>query len=474
MPILLDIDICVIGGGAAGLAVAAGASQMGAMTVLVERGALGGECLNTGCVPTKAFLAAAAAAQAVREAGRFGVMADAPWMDAKGIYGHVRRTIAALAPVDSKVRFEGLGVTVIGASGRFLNDHEVTAGDYRVRARRFVIATGTSPMVPEIPGLEGVPFLTNDTLLAGETLPDHLIVLGGGPVGMEMAQAHRRLGCRATILERETLLRDEDPELVDVVRRRFRAEEIAIHEQSVVERIETASPGISVAFRQGSGERRVSGTHLLIAAGRVPNVAGLGLEEAGIAFTAHGITVDSRLRTSNRRVFAIGDVAGGPRFTHVATHQAGVVLKNALLRIPARVEGRAVPRALYTSPELATVGWREREATAGHRAIRILRWPFFDNDRARAEGDTEGLVKIVTTRRGRILGAGIVGAGAAELIQPWVLALKQRLNIAAMADLIVPYPTRGEAGKRAAMSFFAPIFSSETAKRIVRFLARFG
>ncbi|MFB3135928.1 MAG: NAD(P)/FAD-dependent oxidoreductase [Rhodospirillales bacterium] len=470
----LKVDICVIGAGSGGLSVAAGASQMGASTALIERGKMGGDCLNYGCVPSKALLAAGHAAQAVRGGGRFGVRAAAPAIDSGGVYGHVRGTIAAIAPNDSVERFEGLGVTVIQSSARFTSPREIAADGYRITARRIVIATGSSPVVPPVAGLGDVPYLTNETIFDLGQVPAHLIVIGGGPVGIEMAQAHRHLGARVTVVEMFSIMANDDPELVDVVRARLAGEGIDLREGVTVARVEKAGNGVAVVIAGNDAEDRVQGSHVLIAAGRRPNVGGLDLEKAGIAYSPAGIQVDARLRTTNRRVFAIGDVAGGYQFTHMAGYHAGIVLRNALFRLPAKVDTHAVPWVTYTAPELAQVGLTEDRARKQAGDIRVLRWPFAENDRARAERETDGLVKVITTPRGRILGAGIVGAHAGELIHAWVLAIGQKIKIGAVAGMIAPYPTLGEANKRAAGSFYTPALFGERTKRIVRFLSHFG
>ncbi len=472
----LDIDICVIGAGSGGLTVAAGASQMGASVALVEKGKMGGDCLNYGCVPSKAMLAAGHAAEGMRRAGRFGVAATEPEIDSAGVYGHIHGVIAAIEPNDSVERFEGLGVKVIKAEGRFTGPRELEAGDTRITARRFVVATGSSPFVPPIPGLESVDYYTNETIFYADKLPEHLIVIGGGPIGIEMAQAHRHLGARVTVLEMFAVMPKDDPELVAHVRRQLDEDGIDIREGVSIKSVEEAPGGVAVLLEEGDGgkESRIEGSHLLVATGRRANVHGLDLEKAGIRYSDKGIDVDARLRTSNKKIFAIGDVAGGLQFTHVAGYHAGVVLKNALFRWPAKADTRAVPWVTYTAPELAQVGLTEAEAKKSHGDIRILRWPFHENDRAQAEGVTDGLVKAVVTPKGRILGCGIAGANAGELIQTWVLAMSQKIKIGALAQMVAPYPTLGEVSKRAAGSFYTASLFSDRTRKIVRFLSRFG
>jgi pyruvate/2-oxoglutarate dehydrogenase complex dihydrolipoamide dehydrogenase (E3) component len=470
----LDVDICVIGAGSGGLSVAAGAAQLGAGTVLIERHKMGGDCLNFGCVPSKSLLAAAHAAETARRAASFGVACAAPSVDGKRVHDHVHAVIGAIAPNDSVERFTGLGVKVLRASARFVDAREVEAGDVRVRARRFVIAAGSSPAVPPIPGLDRVPFETNETIFDRASLPAHLVVIGGGPIGIEMAQAHGRLGSEVTVLDRGRILPRDDPEPVAILRRLLTGEGIRIREDARITGVERTPAGVAVLLEGAAGPERIEGTDLLVAAGRRPNLDGLGLEAADIAYGPRGIDVDSRLRTTNRRVFAIGDVGGPYQFTHMATYHAGIVIRNALFRLPAKVDHRAVPWVTYTEPELAHVGMGEQAARDAGTPIRVLRWPFHDNDRAQAERATHGLVKVIATPRGRVLGATILGPSAGELIQTWVLAIAQKIKVGAVANMIAPYPTLGEANKRAAGSFFTPALFSPRTRRIVRFLSRFG
>ena len=464
-------DLCVIGAGSGGLAVAAGAAQMGAEVVLVERAAMGGDCLNFGCVPSKSLLAAARIADLWRHGTALGIAYARPHIDFAAVADSVQRVIAEIAPNDSVERFEGLGVRVLRAEARFTSPRTVRAGDVEIRPRRFVIATGSQPAIPPIRGLDEVRYLTNESIFANRQLPEHLIVIGGGPIGIEMAQAHRRLGARVTVLDVGPLLPRDDPELSAVLAERLWSEGIVGRPGVEIAEVERAGQVIRVRLESGE---QISGSHLLVAAGRRPTVEALDLAAAGIASTAKGITVDARLRTTNRRVFAIGDVAGGPQFTHVALYHAGIVIRNALFRIPAKVDYRALPWVTYTDPELAQVGLTEAEARAIERASRVLRWRFVENDRAQTERETEGMVKVVTRANGRILGTSILGAGAGDLILPWALAISQKLKIGALANLIVPYPTRGEASKRAAGSYYTPTLFSARTRRLVRLLARLG
>ncbi len=454
---------------------AAGASQMGASTLLFERAKMGGDCLNYGCVPSKALLAAGRAATAYRKAGAFGLNGSAPEIPFAAVHDHVHGVIAGIAPHDSVERFEGLGVQVITQAAQFIGPGEVEATDgTRVTARRFVIATGSAPATPPIPGLDTVSYFTNETIFNNTECPAHLIIIGGGPIGVEMAQAHRRLGAEVTVLEMFAILGKDDPELADIVKTRLTHEGVTLHEGIAIKRVEAAAAGVIVIIGDDDKETAITGSHLLVAAGRRPNIGQLNLEAANVAYSAKGIEVDARLRTTNKRIFAIGDVAGGFQFTHMAGYHAGIVIRNALFRLPAKVDYRAVPWVTYTDPELANVGLSEAAARKEHDQIRVLRWPFAENDRARAEHATDGFVKVITDPRGLILGAGIVGAHAGELLQPWILAISQKMKIGAMAGIIAPYPTLGEANKRAAGSFYIPKLFSPRTRRIVRLLAKLG
>ena len=472
---ILRPDICVIGAGAGGLSVAAAAAAFGVPVVLVEKSRLGGECLYTGCVPSKALIAAAKRVRGLAEAEAFGVSAGAVTVDFGKVHRHVQDVIAAIAPNDSKARFTGLGVRVIEAVARFKDRDTVVTGDgTEIAARRFVIATGSSPSLPPIAGLEQVPFLTNETVFDLATRPEHLIVIGGGAIGLELAQAFRRLGSAVTVLEAAAPLAREDAECAEIVLEALAREGVDLRGRVDVVRVEASGATLNVVIRAGEGESTICGSHLLVATGRTANVEGLGLEQAGIACDRRGIVVDSGLRTTNKRVYAIGDVAGRGQFTHLANYQAGLVIRNALFRLPAALNEDIVPRVTFTDPELAQVGPTEDEARARGLAIRVLRWPYHENDRAQAERTTSGHIKVVTNRRGRILGATIVGAAAGELITTWALAITKRSNIRTFLGIIVPYPTLAEIGKRAAMTYFTLGLTSVWVRRIITLLRRFG
>jgi pyruvate/2-oxoglutarate dehydrogenase complex dihydrolipoamide dehydrogenase (E3) component len=477
-----DFDVVVIGAGAAGLSVAAISAGLGLKVALVERGRMGGDCLNYGCVPSKALLAAAHAAAEARGAGRFGLRLPPPEVDWQGVRAHVRGAIERIAPNDSAARFRGMGVEVIEASAHFLSPDAIEAGGRRLGFRRCVVAAGSAAVVPELLGLDGVPWLTNETIFDLEEPPGHLLILGGGPIGLEMAQAHARLGCKVTVLESGPRIAGrEDGELVEGLRSSLRADGVEIREGARVARLEPADgdtdgPGVVAVLEDGA---RVAGTHLLLAAGRAPRLTGLDLPVGNVAASPRGIATRRDLRsTSNRRVWAVGDIADpeglGPRaFTHVASQHAGVVVRSMLFRLPVRLDYDALPRVTYTDPELAQVGLTEAEAReAGHGDVTVLRWPLSENDRAIAEGRPEGMVKLVVGKRGRLLGAGVLVPRAGEMAGLYGLMIGRKLPLSALAEMVLPYPTLSEAGKRAAGEFYAPRLLSPATKRLIGWLKR--
>ncbi len=467
-------DFCIIGAGSAGLSVAAAAAQFGERVVLIEKAKMGGDCLNYGCVPSKALIAAGKHAHAFSTGVPFGIAAAAPKVDFKQVHDHIHDVIAGIAPHDSVERFESLGVNVIQAAGRFRDAETVEAGGEVIKARRFVIATGSSPSAPPIPGLDKVDYLTNETIFDNVALPEHLIIIGGGPIGMELAQAHVRLGARVTVLEAFDPLGKDDPELTSVVLDHLTAEGIEILAQTNVEQVNKIASGVSIDIEKDGAKRTIKASHLLVAAGRKPNVEDLNLQAAGIEYSRHGVTVDHGLRTTNRKAYAIGDVAGGLQFTHVANYHAGLVVRSALFRLPAKFRTGHIPWVTYTDPELAHVGLTEVEAQKQHADIGVLRWTFDENDRARAERTTDGKIKVVTAKNGRILGASIVGPNAGELIQSWSLAISAGLKIKAMIDQVVAYPTLAEVGRRAAITQYADLPSNPWIRRLIAILKRFG
>ncbi len=466
-----DFDLAIIGAGAAGLSVAAGAAQLGASVVLIERNRMGGDCLNTGCVPSKALLAASHALRGIRTAERFGVLVAAPVVDWDALRAHIQGVIAAIAPTDSEARFRALGATVLTGEARFLYPATILVDGRRLTARRFVIAAGSRAAIPAIEGLADQPYWTNESLFDLTERPAHLVILGGGPIGLEIADAFSGLGCQVTVIEVGRIAGKEDPELAAGLRQALTAAGVKIWENIAAAAVKS---GPIVVLADGT---QVEGSHLLVATGRTPNLASLNLQAGDIQAGPAGIATDLGLRSlTNKRVFAVGDIADpvgvGPRaFTHVGSYHAGIVIRRVLFRLPARISYAALPRVTYTDPELAQTGMTESEAVTAGLKPRILRWPLADNDRAFAERDTAGLVKLVVSGN-RIVGAGILAPHAGEMISQWSLAIAQRTKLSALAGLIVPYPTRSEAGKRAAGSAFAASLFSTKTKRLVRLLSR--
>jgi len=472
---ILTPDICVIGGGSGGLTVAAAAAAFGVSVVLIEGGKMGGDCLNYGCVPSKAIIAAGKAANTMRHADKFGIKSIEPEVNFGKVHDHVHSVIGVIAPNDSVERFTGLGVKVIEDYGKFKDANTVVTKDYEIRARRIVVSTGSSAFVPPIPGLDTVPYLTNESLWDQTRKPQHLIVIGGGPIGMEMAQAHRRLGSEVTVIEGFKALGKDDPELAEVVLKNIRADGVKILENTKVVGVEKkGKTGVNVLVESEEGQATVSGSHILVATGRIANVNGLDLEMAGIDYDSRGIKVGRDLRTSNKKVYAIGDVVGGLQFTHVAGYHAGLVVQSILFRVPGKENRDIIPWATYTDPELAHVGFDEETARKKSKEISVLRWPYAENDRAQAERKTEGLVKVITDKKGKILGASIAGAGAGEMINVFALAVSKKMKVQDLRGFIAPYPTMTEITKRAATSFSAPMTRKPMVRKIIGFLRRFG
>jgi len=466
----IKTDICIIGAGSGGLSIASGAVQMGADVVLIEGHKMGGDCLNYGCIPSKALIAAGKAAHAMETGAPYGVSPITPKVDYGAAKDHVAKVIGTIAPHDSVERFEGLGVKVISEYGQFISPTEVQAGNTVITARRFVVATGSSPFVPPIPGLDSVPYETNETIFELREKPKHLLVIGGGPIGMEMAQAHRRLGSEVTVIEGMKALGKDDPELAEIVLENLRAEGIEIAEDAMAAEIRGKAGAIEVEVKDG---RVFKGSHLLMAVGRKPNLEKLKLDAAGVETHRGGVKVDDSLRTTNRRVYAVGDVASPLQFTHVAGYHAGVVIKSMLFGLPSKVRVDHIPWATYTEPELAQVGLTEAQARETHGdLLEVTRFEFSGNDRAIAEGKTQGLIKVMIVK-GRPVGASIAGPQAGELIGVWALVIANKLKIGAVANMVAPYPTLGEVNKRAAGAYYTPrLFDNPKVKRIVRFVQR--
>ncbi|WP_242140630.1 FAD-dependent oxidoreductase [Sphingomonas sp. TREG-RG-20F-R18-01] len=454
-------DVIVIGAGAAGLTAAGGAAMFGLKVALIEEAEMGGECLNTGCVPSKALLAAAARAQSARDGVRLGVALGIPDVDFSAVRAHVNAAILAIAPHDSQERFEGLGVDVIRTRAQFLDRTTIQAGNRRLRAPRFVVATGSKPRIPDIPGLTSLPFLTNENLFELDILPEHLLILGAGAVGFEMAQAYRRLGSRVTVVAPGAPLGRDDPDAVALVTNQLRIEGVVLELGREVIEAKRTEQGVSLVL---DDKRSVAGSHLLVAAGRVSNIQGLELAAAGVEAGKDGIVVDARRRSSNKRIYAIGDCRAGPRFTHVSGYEGALVAADLALGIPGKVDWRALPHVTYTDPELAQIGVTETEARERYGRIDVIREDFSENDRAVAEGDVRGFMKLVRYR-GKVIGVTIVGAHAGDLLEPWSQVITGRTSTFALGSAVIAYPTRSEITKAAAFAAHEPLVFGAWPKR---------
>jgi pyruvate/2-oxoglutarate dehydrogenase complex dihydrolipoamide dehydrogenase (E3) component len=488
MPEIIRPDICVIGAGAGGPQVAVQAAAFGVAVVLVDPAQprqTGAAAVRAGRLPLSALAAAARRAHAAARSPDFGVQAKSIRVDFGRVREHVQAVIGARAPNLARERLAGLGVRVIEGAARFKDAGTlVVGGDIEIAARRFVIATGSAPALPPIAGLESVPCLTTETVFDLAFCPEHLVVIGAGSIGLEFAQAFRRLGAAVTVVDASEPLGQEDPECAAVVLDQIAREGIGLRRGNVARIGEEHWPTqpqskLQILLKDvgpagAGGEETIEGSHLLVAGGRWPNVVGLGLDAAGIKYDEHGIVVGAGLKTSNRRVYAIGDVTGEPQPAHVAEHQAALVVRNALFRLPVRFDGERVPRVTFTDPELAQTGLTEAAARRRRHRIRVLRWPYRENDRAHADGEARGHIKVVTNARGRILGVTIVGAGAGELITTWTLAIGARANIRALAGIVVPYPTLAEIGKWAAATYLMAGLTSPWVRRIIALLRRLG
>ena len=449
-------DMIVIGGGSAGLVTSAGAAGIGARVALIEQDRLGGECLWTGCVPSKALIACARAVRDAKTADRFGVRAEGISVDFPRVMDRVRDVQRRIEPHDSPERFRSLGVDVIHGTARFVGHRSIRVDARTIDAKRVVIATGSKPAIPPIDGLEDTPYLTNETIFSLERQPGELLVIGGGAIGLELAQAFARLGTRVRVVESSPkLLPREDEELTELLARRLASEGVELMLGATVTRASRTAGGIRLDVRRADGTHTsLDGDTLLVATGRASSVASLETAQAGVETGKQGIVVDQQLRTTADGVWAAGDVTGGLRFTHVADYEARLVIRNAFFPFASKADYSVVPWVTFTEPELAHVGLTELEAREQHGdSIGVWRRPFRDVDRAIADDEVEGLVKLITDRRGRILGGHVLGHGAGSLIAEITLAMKQGISASALGNTIHAYPTYPEAIRHAAEGY---------------------
>jgi pyruvate/2-oxoglutarate dehydrogenase complex dihydrolipoamide dehydrogenase (E3) component len=463
-------DVVVIGGGPGGLVIASVAGQLGLRVTLVEKsGHLGGDCLHSGCVPSKTLINTARLAHRMRHAAQYGLPACDPQIDINGVLDRVERVIARIQQHDDPERFRRYGCDVRFGAARFLNPNEITVNEEIIRSKRFVIATGSQPLVPPIPGIAEAGYDTNETIFKRRELPPRLAVIGGGPVGVELAQAFARLGSRVTIVEAaDRLLPVADREVSAALRKVLEDEGISLYLSSQV--TSARRDGDSRQLFLGSGAT-VECERILVAAGRRPAVFGLGLDEAGVEHNARAVVVDARLRTSQRHIFAVGDVCGPYQFTHMAEYQAGVVLASLLFRVPGKVDYRVIPRVIYTDPEIAEVGISEQEAQAQGLRHEVARFPINEIDRAITDGVDAGFLKIQIVR-GRIAGASLIGAHAGELIHELALAMQVKAKAGDISRLIHAYPTLSQVHRRAINAHYAPRLYSGKARLLARLINR--
>jgi pyruvate/2-oxoglutarate dehydrogenase complex dihydrolipoamide dehydrogenase (E3) component len=443
-------NLVVVGAGTAGLVAAAGAAILGARVALVERQLMGGDCLNYGCVPSKALIRAARAAYSVTEAREFGIEAPAPTVEFADVMRRVRRVRAEIAPNDSVQRFARLGVDVFLGHGHFTGRHSLEVEGQRLDFKKAIIATGARAAVPPVPGLAEAGYLTNETVFSLTALPRRLIVIGGGPIGCELAQAFARLGSQVSLVsDVPRLLPKEDPDVAALLEQQFQREGIDLILGAKVERAEKSAVGKILIVNRAEKNETMVGDEILLAAGRVPNVEGLNLEAAGVKHNHKGVIVDDHLRTSNKNIFAAGDIGSPFHFTHTAEALGRIALQNALFFGRKRASDLVIPWCTYTNPEIAHVGLNQEGASKSGVETETFHIPFKDNDRGVVDNDTQGFARVhVRKKDGRLLGATLVSSHAGESIGELVMAIQHKMKVGALGTVIHPYPTQAEIIKR--------------------------
>lgn len=469
----INYDICILGAGAGGLSVASGAAQLGLSVALIEGHKMGGDCLNYGCVPSKALLASAKHYYHANHSEEFGITVKTDPIIIKDVMYKVKEIIASIEPHDSIERFESLGVKVYSGVGHFISDSSIQVNDVQIIAKYFIIATGSSPVIPSIPGIEQINYLTNETIFDLSENPKHLIIIGGGPISTELSQAFLMLGIKVTVLSHGRILPKDEDSLVDELRGQMLGQGLNLFENIQIKQIAKSGDDINITIEVDGLEQTIHGSHVLVAAGRKATIDKLDLEKAQIKYNNKGIQVDDRLRTTNKKIFAIGDSIGGFQFTHIASYHAGIIIRNIIFRQCARVDYNAVPWVTYTYPELAHVGVLEKEAKQKSNDIKVCEFVFKENDRARAERALIGKIKLITTKKGRVLGVSILGANAGELLAPWIDLINRKETIKAITKNILPYPTLSEINKQVVGEYYKPLLFSNKVKGLVKFLKIF-
>ncbi len=468
-----DYDIGIIGGGAAGLTVASGAAQLGAKTLLVEREpSLGGDCLHFGCVPSKTLIKSAKVYQQLKKTELFGLPTiDPPPVDFRQIAGRIKNVVDHIQVHDSVERFAGFGVHIEFGPAEFMDEHTILCEGKRMSAAKWLIATGSSPAVPNISGLDSIKYLTNRDVFSLDVLPESLIVIGAGAIAMEMAQSFNRLGSKVTVLQRSyQILSKEDRDMADIVMNSLALEGVQFHLGCTIRSVSEEKSVKKVNFKNSQGElQTVTGTEILIALGREVNTGGLNLENCGVAYNSRGIEVDKKLRTSQKHIYAAGDVIGGYQFTHAAGYEGGIVLSNAILHFPRKVNYTWMPWCTYTGPELASIGMNEKRAIASGLPYKIYTEQFEDNDRSYAEGETQGFVKLIIGEKGKPLGVQILGSRAGDLLSQWIAVLNGKVKLSNMAGAIQPYPTFAEINKRVVGGIYSEKLFSDKVRKVLRY-----
>ena len=469
-----DYDMIIIGGGAAGLTVAAGAAQLGAKTALIEKDRLGGDCLFYGCVPSKTLIKSAKVYHYARNLRAFGLPEiDVPPCNLKSVMDHVKKVIDKVAVHDSVERFQGMGVDVIFGSPEFVSDHEVRMNGRTLSGSRFTIATGSRPMIFPIEGLQRTGFITNVEIFSQEDLPGRLVVLGAGPIGAELAHAFVRLGSKVTLIDvLESPLNFEDPDIADVVIRQMVDDGISLRMESKAKRTyRDGSHKVMVVESREGNEEDIACDEILVATGRRPNIEGLNLEAAGVNYTKRGIETDDRMQTSTKHIYAAGDVNGKFPFTHVAGAEGSIIVRNGIMHIPGKINYNMTPWVTFTDPEIASIGYNEKRAEEQGIRYDIHVEEYEEVDRALAESEYQGKIKILTeSGSDKIIGVQIVGLHAGELIGSSILALNKKMKLSDLATPIFAYPTLSEIHKKSAGKYYAQKIFSPKVRSILKLI----